>query len=312
MSGPPSDATIWTRERRYFFTSRSHRTKTTAMRLSPPHAGDLTHLVRGRGALVPDHRTGERQKRGFQRIGTGLLLELRRRAGGDNAPVVDYGDAVGHAIRFVHVVGGEEHGHALGGPEVAHVGPHLIAALRIEAERRLVEKQYLRRVQQPAGNLEPALHAAGERLDQVIAPLPQLEHPQQGFAPLPPRVPWHVVQHAVDVHVLPRREVAVETGILEHHAESLADLGWMCGRVESVELERAARRPQQGGEHLDGGGLAGPVRPEEREDLAGSHVERDVVDSLDVAERLDDVLDADDGTIAHDARTPRSEWSAAA
>src|SRR5438094_791943 len=130
--------------------------------------------------------------------------------------------------------------------------------------------------------------------------------------PVAPRLPWHVVQHAVDVHVLPRREVAVETGILEHHAESLADLGWMCGRVESVELERAARRPQQGGEHLDGGGLAGPVRPEEREDLAGPHVERDVVDRLDVAARHDDVLDADDGTIAHDARTPRSEWSAAA
>src|SRR5213596_2540416 len=292
MSGPPSDATIWTRERRYFFTSRSHRTKTTAMRLSPPHAGDLTHLVRGRGALVPDHRAGERQKRGFQRIGTGLLLELRRRAGGDNAPVVDYGDAVGHAIRFVHVVGGEEHGDALAVPEVAHVGPHLIAALRIEAERRLVEKQYLRCVQQPTGDLETAFHATGERLHQVIAPLPQLEHPQQGFTPLPPGVPRHVVQHPVDVHVLPRRELAVETRVLEHDAEALADCSPMRGDVESVELERAGRRTQQGGEHLDGRGLPGAVRPEERENLPGPDVEGNVVDGYDVAERLDDVLNA--------------------
>src|SRR3989454_5215302 len=75
MSGPPSDATIWTRERRYFFTSRSHRMKTTVMRSSPPHAGDLPHLVCGCGALVPDRRTGEREERRFERIGAGLLLQ---------------------------------------------------------------------------------------------------------------------------------------------------------------------------------------------------------------------------------------------
>src|SRR5436309_7546799 len=98
MSGPPSDATIWTRERRYFFTSRSQSTKTTVMRSSPPHAGDLTHLLRGRGALVPDRRAGERQKRGSQRLGTGLLLALPRRAGGDHAPVVDHLDAIRHAM----------------------------------------------------------------------------------------------------------------------------------------------------------------------------------------------------------------------
>src|SRR2546426_627861 len=133
MSGPPSDATICTRERTYFFTSRSQRMKMTLTRSSSPHAGDLAHLVRGGRALVAN--------------------------------------------------------------------------------------QHLRRVQRPAGDLEPALHAARERLHQVLAPLPQLEHPQQGFTPPPPRMPRHVIQHAVDIHVLPRRELAVETGILEHDAE---------------------------------------------------------------------------------------------
>ena len=49
--------------------------------------------------------------------------------------------------------------------QVLDVRPELIAALRIEAERRLVEKQDLRRVQESARDLEPPLHAAGERLD---------------------------------------------------------------------------------------------------------------------------------------------------
>src|SRR5437588_12516691 len=147
MSGVPSDATIWTRERRYFFTSRSHSTTITAMRLSPPHPSDLAHLVGGGGALVPDRRAGERQERRLQRMGAGLCLELCGRARGDDAPVVDHRDAIRHTVGFVHVVRREEHGDALGLIETADVGPHLITALWIEAERRLVQKQHLRRVQ---------------------------------------------------------------------------------------------------------------------------------------------------------------------
>ena len=45
-----------------------------------------------------------------------------------------------------------------------HLRPELIAALRIETQRRLVEKQDLRRVQKAAGDLEPPLHPAGELL----------------------------------------------------------------------------------------------------------------------------------------------------
>src|SRR2546430_4848518 len=126
MSGPPSDATIWTRERRYFFTSRSHRMKTTVMRSSPPHAGDLPHLVCGGGALVPDRRTGEREGRRFERIRAGLLPELRGRTGGDDAPVVDHRNAICHPVGFGHVVRGEKHGHALRLIEIPYVGPHLI------------------------------------------------------------------------------------------------------------------------------------------------------------------------------------------
>src|SRR5256885_16121660 len=84
MNGPPREAIIWTRERRYFFTSRSHRMKTTLMRLSPaPRADELPHLVCGRGAVVADRVAGEFEERTFQRVGAGLLLELGGRAGGD-------------------------------------------------------------------------------------------------------------------------------------------------------------------------------------------------------------------------------------
>src|SRR5437899_9509372 len=87
MSGEPRDATIWTRERRYFLTSRSQRTYTTFMRLSPPYSGYLPHLVRRSGTLVANRRAGELEECPFERIGARLLLGLRRGARGGVAPV---------------------------------------------------------------------------------------------------------------------------------------------------------------------------------------------------------------------------------
>src|SRR5436309_243044 len=253
MSGEPRDATIWTRERRYFLTSRSQRTYTTFMRLSPPYSGYLPHLVGGSGTLVANRRASELEEGSFERIGARLLLELGRRARGHDPAVVDHGDAVRDAVGFVHVMRREKHRDPLDLVEVADEGPHLIAALRIEAERRLVEKQHLGGVQQPAGDLEAAFHATGKCLHQIVAPVPQLEHLEQRLGPPPPDVPRHVIQHAVDVQVLPRRELAVETRILEHDAKAPSHLVRMLGGIEPVQLERPARGAEQRRERLEGG-----------------------------------------------------------
>src|SRR2546430_12264832 len=100
MSGPPSDVTICTRERMYFFTSRNQRMKMTLMPSSPPHPHDLPHLVRGGRALVPDGGAGEREEGRLERIAAGLCLELRRRAGRGEPAVVGHGDARSPAVRL--------------------------------------------------------------------------------------------------------------------------------------------------------------------------------------------------------------------
>src|ERR1041384_4379347 len=137
MSGEPSDAMIWMRERTYFFTSRSHRMYTTDIELAPPRARELPHRVSRGGALVADGGPGERQERRLERVGPGLFLELGRRPDRDDATVVDHRDAVRNAIRFIHVVRREKHGDPLGGVEGFHVSPHLVPALRVEAQGRL-------------------------------------------------------------------------------------------------------------------------------------------------------------------------------
>ena len=56
-------------------------------------------------------------------------------------------------------------------------------------------------------------------------------------------------------------------------------------------LPLPAAGPQDAAEHADGGGLAGPVRPEKAEDLAPAHLETDVVDGDEAAETAGQVFD---------------------
>src|SRR5947208_915985 len=92
-------------------------------------------------------------------------FELGRRAERRDRAAVDDRDAVAE-LGLVHVVGDHEERHALTLAERAQVIPDVLAGLRVEPERRLVEEQNLRMVQHAAGDLEAPLHAAGEGLHE--------------------------------------------------------------------------------------------------------------------------------------------------
>src|SRR5262245_54785392 len=95
------------------------------------------------------------------------------------------------------------------------VRPELVAALWIQTERRLVEEEDLRCVQEPARDLETPPHAPRERFHRIVLALPEVEQLQQRFGALEPLRPRHVIEHAMDLHVLPGCEVLVEARILK-------------------------------------------------------------------------------------------------
>ena len=99
-------------------------------------------------------------------------------------------------------------------------------------------KRILRRVQKAARDLQPALHAAGEFLHLVLAALPQLEELQQFFRALTAHLVRHVIEHAVNLHVFPRRQFAVEAWILEDDAKAFARprSGCFCGSSPSSSM----------------------------------------------------------------------------
>src|SRR5687768_7507718 len=155
MIGEPSEPNIWAGERKYFFTSRSQRMKATCMSAPPPHPTGGAHPVDRRRGLLADGRAGEREERILERRRARPCLQLGGGSDGHDATVVDHRDTMRHAIRLIHVVRREEHRHAFRLIEALHVRPHLVATLRIETERRLVEEEHSRRVEQAARDLQP-------------------------------------------------------------------------------------------------------------------------------------------------------------
>src|SRR4029079_8712529 len=171
--------------------------------------------------------------------------------------------------------------------------------LRVETDGRLVEEQHPRGVQQPTRDLEAPGHPAREGGDAARAPIPQLHHLEDVLEALLGRVARHAVQLRVEPEVLLRREVLVERRVLEDQADVPADVGRAAHDVEPGDRRAAAGRPEQRAQDVDGGRLAGAVRPEEPERLSGSDLERHAVDGEEVIERLTEVVDDDRGGAAH-------------
>jgi len=176
------------------------------------------------------------------------------------------------------------------------------ACLRVQADRGFIQKQDVRRVQQPAGDLQPPHHTAGEGLDPAVPPVPQIHHVQDRLQSLRDLRAGHPVQLGVEAEVPLSRQIAVERRVLEHQPDRPADLVALMGDVVPGDGGRSGGRPGQGAQHVDGGGLPGPVRAEEAEPFALCHVQVEAVHGRDPAgERLGQAV-GHDGTHPADSR----------
>ena len=127
---------------------------------------------------------------------------------------------------------------------------------------------------------------------QRVAPVPQLEQLQQRLDALGARPARHVVEHAVQVHVLVGGQLAVEARVLEDDAEPLADFVRLRRRVEAVDARscRSSARSSVVSIWMVVV-LPAPLGPRNAKISPARDVERDAVDGGDLAELLDQVLD---------------------
>ena len=241
-----------------------------------------------RGLLV----VGRRERHG---VGSDGILERVRRVDRHDLARVDDRDPVA-ALGLVHVVGREEHRRLLAAAELVDVVPDVEAGLRVEPDRRFVEEQHSRRVQETARDLEAALHSAREELHELILAIREPDHLEQRRHARLDLVARHAVHHRVESQVLGGGQVVVERDLLEHEPDARSDAVALGGHVVAGDAGAAAARAQQRAQDRDGRGLAGTVGTEEAEELARVDRERDVVDGGEVAEAAHQAFHFDGGT----------------
>ena len=118
----------------------------------------------------------------------------------------------------------------------------LAGADRVDADRRLVEEEHLGVVQQPAGDVQPLPHAAGEALDALLLAAGEADHLEQVADPLPLLARGDAVQLGEVAQVVERVEPFVEAAVAaEDVADVAADLAGVGDHVVPEHPRRARR-----------------------------------------------------------------------
>src|SRR5262249_36243658 len=140
----------------------------------------------------------------------------------------------------------------------------------------------------PAGQL--AAREPGHR-----AQLELLHSPVDAVA-LPARA--QAVSTSEELEVLCHRKLAIEREFLRDIANVLACRGSRIAQVRPRHLQRPAACRQQATEHAEGGRLAGPVRPQQSENLAAPYVKSHAVDGGEAPKASKEIAHLDDHLIA--------------
>jgi hypothetical protein len=194
---------------------------------------------------------------------------------GHDAAVVDDDHAVGQALDLLHVVRGVDESLALSlqRQQVVEDG---VAASRVDTGRRLVEQQHLGVVHQRAGNVQPALHAAAVGGRFVACAVGQPDGGQNLGGAAPGAGRGQAVEGAEQLDIRLCRQVFEQCQVLRHQADAALAGGFVLRQRRAAHQHAASVGWGQATDHGDGGRLAGAIRPQQAQHLAGRHVERDV------------------------------------
>src|ERR1039458_3152705 len=200
-------------------------------------------------------------------------------------------DAITMALRFLQVMGGEEQGRAIVGPQINEMLPNRVARNRVQPDGWFIEEEHPRSMQRGLGDFQPADHPAGILAYQTAAVRGQAHELQcLPDAPLLLAV-RQVVEFGEDEQVLVSGERTIHGYRLRHITDGAANADRLRGDGETGHARLARGGRQQRGEHLDRGGLARPVGAEQAEDFAGIDRKGQSIDRREYAEAASKSLD---------------------
>ncbi len=238
-------------------------------RASPPTTSDVVTPGSSRAqAGVPVFLDPHDQS---ARPATGQVVDP---SGGHQAAVVDDDDGLAEVLDLIELVTGEEDAAAGRGLLGQHAGDG-VDPRWVQPGQRLVEEEELGPVDQGRGQLDALLVAVGQRLDLDGDLVRHPQAVQPGACGLAGVDAAQTVQLAQILELLPDEHPGVQAALFGHVAEPAAvrlpDRMAAPPDLAGVEVGEAEDGPH-------GGGLAGPVRPEEADDLPGGHREGETVE----------------------------------
>ena len=201
------------------------------------------------------------------------LGRRRETAFGDDAAAFDERHAIAGRFHFAKQMGIEKHRDPVGAQFVDDAA-HQQSAQRVEPGGRLIEEDELRFVEQRLGQPHPLKHALAVAAQRAIGRVEQVDACQQPIDAGVQRNAAQTIEPAVKPQQLGRGERVVKAKVFGKKADARA--GRAIAERCAQHVPRAGRRLDQRQQHLDRRGLAGAVRAEEPEDLAGAHAQRQI------------------------------------
>ncbi len=195
-------------------------------------------------------------------------------ARGNKAAAVHDGDGHAEILDEIELMAREEHGFARP-RRLGKDGAHRVHAGRVDARERLVEDDELRIVHQRRRQLHALLVAERQGLDTVTPPAGEAEARQPISGRAAGGGPAHPVQLSQVGELVGHAHRRVEPPLLRQVPEAAAACG-VHGAPVPPHLAGVKGRDAEDGAHRRR--LAGPVRPEKPEDLAGRDREAEVVE----------------------------------
>src|SRR5262249_36280638 len=199
------------------------------------------------------------------------------------------------AFDFLDVVGRDDDGELALVAQAMHVLPKPLARLSIEPDRRLVEEEDARVMNERACDFKAPLHARRQGAHEALPPVGELHEREHLVDALPSQRGRHAIDEAVEVQVLVERQAIVEARLLEHDAKIPTTLDWILDDIDAVDAGGAAVGPQDGAKDVQQGRLAGAVGAKQREQLIRLHLEADIIESERAAVALAHGDDLDGG-----------------
>ena len=213
-------------------------------------------------------------------VSSGLAGDLRRGALLDDAPAFHDDELVGEHERFDRIVGDQQGRPGEVGQVRFEFGLDVEASSGVQRGQRFIQQQQRWLPGQRAGQCHPLRLPAGQlgRLAVGEVGEPEPGHPVIGGSL--GRLPSQAPRPRGEGHVLGHGQVREEPVVLEDEPDRPSGGLHEGSGIRVVhhlprERDAAGRHGSQAGHRAEQGGLPGPVRPEQPEDLTGCRGEAD-------------------------------------